>query len=467
MAPKHVVVDGSNIATEGHSRPSLSQLDEAVSAFLDEYHPESFTVVVDATFGHRIPESERAAYEEAILAGEIVSPPAGAVGRGDAFVLKIADQASSVVFSNDSFQEFHGEYRWLFDEGRLIGGKPVPAVGWVFVTRTPVRGPTSRKATKDANSRRRSGGRSSGKPAAKLDVPKVTVPGTKPKVGDTPTTAAKAEGGRAKATPNPGTREPAKPRTAKRPPANEPMPYLEFVETHPVGTTITAVVDRFSSHGAYVKVGALEAYAPLKLMGDPAPRRARDVVNIGEAYQFDVHGFDAPNRGVDVALIVGAVPTQSAEPTDEVTSPEPTVQEDNSMAASKKSGTKKATAKTTAAKKAPAKKAPAKKTAAKKTAAKKAPAKKTVAKKTAAKKAPAKKTAAKKTAAKKATAKKATAKKATATKTAAKKAPAKKATAKKATAKKATATKTAAKKTAAKKAPAKKATAKKTAAKRR
>ncbi|HET8929607.1 MAG TPA: hypothetical protein VFN21_03010, partial [Acidimicrobiales bacterium] len=393
MAPKHVVVDGSNIATEGHSRPSLSQLDEAVSAFLDEYHPDSFTVVVDATFGHRIPESERAAYEEAILAGEIVSPPAGAVGRGDAFVLKIADQASSVVFSNDSFQEFHGEYRWLFDEGRLIGGKPVPAVGWVFVTRTPVRGPTSRKATKDANSRRRSGGKSPSRTSeapskspsrstAKLDVPKVTVPGTKPKVGDTPTTAAKTGGRRAKAAPKAETSQPAGQRNNKRPPANAPMPYLEFVETHPVGSTITATVDRFSSHGAYVKVGGLEAYAPLKLMGDPAPRRARDVVNIGEAYQFDVHGFDAPNRGVDVALILGAVPTQSAESTDEVTSPEPTVQEDDSMAASKKSPTKKA----------PAKKATtARKTTAKKTAAKKAPAKRaTTAKKTAAKKAPAK-----------------------------------------------------------------------------
>ena len=51
----------------------------------------------------------------------------GAIGRGDAFVLQIADKADAMVLSNDSFQEFHGEYAWLFDEGRLIGGKPVPA----------------------------------------------------------------------------------------------------------------------------------------------------------------------------------------------------------------------------------------------------------------------------------------------------------------------------------------------------
>ena len=51
------------------------------------------------------------------------------------------------MLSNDSFQEFHGEHPWLFDDGRLIGGKPVPGVGWIFTPRIPVRGPKSRQAT--------------------------------------------------------------------------------------------------------------------------------------------------------------------------------------------------------------------------------------------------------------------------------------------------------------------------------
>ena len=66
MAPKsakrRIVVDGSNIATEGRSTPSLAQLDEAIRAFLDEhpgFGPSDVTVVVDATFGHRIDPSER------------------------------------------------------------------------------------------------------------------------------------------------------------------------------------------------------------------------------------------------------------------------------------------------------------------------------------------------------------------------------------------------------------------------
>jgi hypothetical protein len=34
---RRIVVDGSNIATEGRTVPSLAQLDEAIRAFLEEY----------------------------------------------------------------------------------------------------------------------------------------------------------------------------------------------------------------------------------------------------------------------------------------------------------------------------------------------------------------------------------------------------------------------------------------------
>jgi hypothetical protein len=110
MTAHHVVVDGSNLATEGRNLPSLQQLDEAVRSYLEEYKPETVTVIVDASFPNRIDESERPAFEDAIDAGELISPPAGVIGRGDAFVLQIADRADAVVLSNDSFQEFHGQY---------------------------------------------------------------------------------------------------------------------------------------------------------------------------------------------------------------------------------------------------------------------------------------------------------------------------------------------------------------------
>jgi hypothetical protein len=148
------VVDGSNLATEGRTFPSLEQLDEAVRAYASEDPRASIIVVVDATFEHRVGDAERDEVREAMLNGEVISPPAGAIGRGDAFVLRIAERTGATVLSNDSFQEFHGEHPWLFDDGRLIGGKPVPGVGWIFTPRLPIRGPKSRAATADARAKR-------------------------------------------------------------------------------------------------------------------------------------------------------------------------------------------------------------------------------------------------------------------------------------------------------------------------
>ena len=177
--PKHVVVDGSNIATEGRTSPSLKQLNEAVMAFMQEFPDTKVTVVVDATFGHRIDKKEVADFNSGIDNNELVAPPAGAVGRGDGFVLTIADKIGASILSNDSYQEFQDDYKWLFTEGRLYGGKPVPHVGWVFIQRIPVR-PLAKKIVKKAS-------REANRP---MPVPKAPPPGAKlaakPKVVERP-----------------------------------------------------------------------------------------------------------------------------------------------------------------------------------------------------------------------------------------------------------------------------------------
>ncbi|HMQ24928.1 MAG TPA: hypothetical protein PKA98_03000 [Acidimicrobiales bacterium] len=328
MTATHVVVDGSNIATEGRSTPSLKQLDEAVRAFLAEHPHDKLTVVVDATFGHRIDASERKLFDEAIANNEMVTPPAGAIGRGDAFVLEIAERAGAVVLSNDSFQEFHGVHPWLFDEGRLIGGKPVPDVGWVFVARTPVRGATSQRAVRDArkkaaaadqkaapstpSSSSSGGGRGRGR-SKKTAEPAAAEP----------TKATGGRSGRTKKATEPKAAEPAKTtakpkRTAKAAaPAkadtggakrtsvnktNEPLPFIEFVANHPVGSTVSGEVERFSSHGAYVLAGGARGYVGLKALGDPPPKSAREVLDRGEVRDFVVLAFDTPRRGIDLIL---------------------------------------------------------------------------------------------------------------------------------------------------------------------
>jgi len=438
MSVHHVVVDGSNLATEGRTLPSLQQLDEAVRAYLEEAKPEKVTVVVDASFPNRIDESERQAFEDAHDAGEVVVPPAGVIGRGDAFLLQIADRADAVVLSNDSFQEFHGQYGWLFDQGRLIGGKPVPHVGWVFMERSPVRGPLSRKAIADAKKASKASG-----PAEKTTAKKAkaTADGAASKAGASgggrKRGASKAASDDDSAEPSSGSRRrrgrrgggggeaveaaaavPAAADGSSRgrrrrgggsgggsgsgsavDPYNEALPFIEFVGAHPVGSTVTGEVERFSSHGAYVLADGTRCYLPLKHLGDPPPRSAREVLSMGQPYEFVVHAFDTPRRGVDLAMPALVPVGTSTDPVHQPT-------EEERVAPAKKAPAKKAAAKKAPAKKVAAKKAPAKKAAAKKAPAKKAAAKKAPAKKAAAKKAPAKKAAAKKAPAKKAPAKK-------------------------------------------------------------
>ena len=471
MTTQYVVVDGSNIATEGRSLPSLRQLDEAVRAFLAEHPADQLTVVVDATFGHRIDPSERPEYEAAVLAGELVSPPAGAIGRGDAFVLQIADKANAVILSNDSFQEFHGQYTWLFDEGRLIGGKPVPGLGWVFLFRTPVRGPASRKSVKEARTGRRSPserdtggsgrsrGRTRGEPAKEPGRPKSGGrSGATSGSGRASGSGRSATAGEAGGSGASGRRR-AGAGTKPGDPLNDLLPFVDFVHDHPVGSEIDAVVDTFSSHGAYAVVGDVRCYVPLKAMGEPAPLRARDVLDVGETRRFTVSSIDAPRRGIDLALAESdrsrrqtnpdlvAVILPQGVPIGTVARQVP--RRERGKASTSEVGTATHSGAIQIAEEAPV-------TPAKKAAAKKAPAKKAPARKAVAKKAPARKAPAKKAVAKKAPARKAVAKKAPARKTAAKKAPARKAPAKKAPAKKAPARKATAKKAPARKAPARK-----------
>ncbi len=391
---RRVVVDGSNIATEGRTLPSLAQLDEAIRAFLEEYRgftSSDVTVVVDASFGHRIDPSEVADFEQAVEHGEMVAPPAGAVGRGDGFILRIAEKSGALVLSNDSFQEFHAERPWLFEPGRLIGGKPVPGVGWIFTPRTPVRGAKSRSVTSkskrdaktagveqagpgneqerpDSGSRARSGrgdrpakaatkaakatraskaepashaepagkaepashAEPAGKAAKSTKATKSTKAAKSTKATKSTKTAkatkaepaVKAQGHKAakaakstkatgaatavktgkpaklaspaeSATTSPGSRSEA---------LNEPMTFLTFVADHPIGSTFEGTVVSFTSHGAHIDVGGMLCHVPLRLLADPPPNKARQVLTKGETRPFTLVSLDAARRRAELAL---------------------------------------------------------------------------------------------------------------------------------------------------------------------
>lgn len=282
----HFVIDGSNLATEGRTEPSLAQLKEAVAAFHSEHPGAVATLVVDASFEHRIDPSERDAFAQSESSGEVVSPPAGAVGRGDGFLLQIADRTGGTVISNDSFQEFHAEYEWLFEPGRLIGGKPVPGVGWIFSLRRPVRGIVSRKTVQKS----KQGGK------AEKQVQKAIAEATASALQPDAPKRRRRRGGRGRSSAN-------KDDTNGEPEAvNEPASFLQFVIDHRLGTEVEGTVEAFASHGAFVSVDGVRCYVPLSAMGNPQPSRARDVLTKDETRRFVVQAVDAPRRGIELGL---------------------------------------------------------------------------------------------------------------------------------------------------------------------
>jgi hypothetical protein len=343
-ARHRVVVDGSNIATEGRTVPSLSQLDEAVRAYLDEHPNAEVIVVADATFEHRVAPSERSRFKEAELAGEIVTPPAGAIGRGDAFILKIADRIDAVVLSNDSFQEFHDEYPWLFEVGRLTGGKPVAKVGWVFTPRLPVRGVkaarpakklsvalphgvkpvigttlTPVKSEKSAKvvAKRAKASVKSDKAEKVTKSPKSTAKATKKTAGakksDTKKTLKSTKVEKATKVVEKSAKK-ASPKATPvvalrrgRQPVNPEAEFRSFISTHKLRSVFEGEVTAFTSHGAVIKVPLrggkhVECYAPTMWLGNPAPTRARDVLARGDKRSFRLLSVDKERRIAELAL---------------------------------------------------------------------------------------------------------------------------------------------------------------------
>jgi hypothetical protein len=402
----HVVVDGSNIATEGRSIPSLAQLEGAVDELRKEFPDSEITVVVDATFAHRIDESEHERFEQAVRSGNFISPPAGAIGRGDAFLLRIAQKVDGLVLSNDSFQEFHGEHQWLFDRGRLLGATPVPGVGWIFMPRAPVRGPKSRVAVRDTK-------REHARVIKAIEEATREVSSN----GTDETAPKKASGrpkiGATKAASPPRPAKPARePREVPKPQAvNDPITFITFIAAHPLGEEIEGEVESFTSHGAVVRIGELSGYVPLTNLASPPPRSAREVLGRGERRKFVITALDPYRRGVELSLPgIGIV---SGKPSEETVAGEldmtrrhkpprakkaagALLEEAQSTPAPRRAGAAKKATTAEGPKKSAAKKRATKAPATKKAAGAKAPAKKASGR--AEKAAPAKKAAAKKVA---------------------------------------------------------------------
>jgi len=79
--------------------------------------------------------------------------------------------------------------------------------------------------------------------------------------------------------------------------------YESFAAKYDVGTKVRGTVESFASHGAYVRIGEVAGYLPLRLMKSPAPRTPREHVKIGEQLSLVVSGFNTARRSIEVSLL--------------------------------------------------------------------------------------------------------------------------------------------------------------------
>ena len=96
---------------------------------------------------------------------------------------------------------------------------------------------------------------------------------------------------------------------------NDLLAFLTFVEHHTPGSSVNAIVENYSSHGAYVRIGDVKGYVPLSLMADPAPRSAREFMKVGESITLVVESFAPSRRSIDLAIpTMATIKTPPAEP---------------------------------------------------------------------------------------------------------------------------------------------------------
>ncbi len=163
-------------------------------------------------------------------------------------------------------------------------------MGWVFVARSPVRGPASRRSVQDAKKRenRKEPRSRDATPAVRDRERRERRPRTPPPEAD-----KQAE------PPEPDDQEP----TGPEGPDASSKSFQRFATAYPARRRPPkGTVEGFASHGAYVIVDGVRSYIPLAAMGDPAPNAARQVLDQGETREFVIDGIDWEREGLDLAM---------------------------------------------------------------------------------------------------------------------------------------------------------------------
>ncbi|MEY3363925.1 MAG: hypothetical protein RLZZ538_1469 [Actinomycetota bacterium] len=87
--------------------------------------------------------------------------------------------------------------------------------------------------------------------------------------------------------------------------------FEAFAAKHAIGARVKGVVESFASHGAYVRIGEVAGYLPVRLMKSPAPRTPREQVKIGDPLTLSVSDFNQSRRSIEVSLMPVEKPAAS------------------------------------------------------------------------------------------------------------------------------------------------------------
>lgn len=138
-----IFVDASNVARSPGAAPDIKKLATCREELILKFPNASIVLIADASLPRLVEqdsgETDKALLKKMISGDELTIVPPGTPGKADSFILRLAQGSSGLVISNDSYREFHADHPWLFEEGRLLGHTYVPAIGWQFSLRFPVR----------------------------------------------------------------------------------------------------------------------------------------------------------------------------------------------------------------------------------------------------------------------------------------------------------------------------------------
>ena len=148
---KHVVVDGSNIATEGRTRaePCAARRSRARVPRGIPVRNGHRRRRRDVRSSHRCEGRAALRRSRRSTASWSRRRPARSVAATRS-CSQIADRRTPTCSRTTRSRSSTASTRGCSTRVGLIGGKPVTGVGWVFVLRRPVRGPTSRDRGRDA-----------------------------------------------------------------------------------------------------------------------------------------------------------------------------------------------------------------------------------------------------------------------------------------------------------------------------